>query len=180
MVIKMEKKNKKINEWPSDSKGMKPVDLKKETKNTRKKQKKMNKHLKSIIKKTERQIKYWNNLLEYLFKIQKDLNIIRDESIKKPINERFEEKAHAVNDLKVLFDKYFDQLDLELAEKNKWIEADYKFGETFAEVLQYDIINAIDKESAALFKMVAKPLNKEPTAEEIESMKKDGTWVNDL
>ena len=134
-----------------------------------------------MINLTKNQIERWNRILELLYQIQDDLKIIMSNpEAGKTYNECFEKKAHSVNNLLKLFNKYIDQVELELSKKDEWNEADYKFAEVFAEVAQYNIINAIDKESAKVFKMVAKSIENELSDDEIESMKQEGQWVPDL
>ncbi len=161
------------------------VNLKKESKKARKKQRSFKKHFPTFIDMTKEQIRLWNKILEIIQNIEKELDVINEESDPSDdSSECFEKKASAVNNIKRLFNEYLDTVELEFAEKDKWVKQHIVFLNAFVEVLKFDMINAIDKNLAKSFTL-HKSVNDDFTEEEINSLKekslKEGaTWVNDL
>lgn len=118
---------------------MKTINVKEETKKARKQQKKVNDHLKSMIKKVEQQNKENNILLNSLKDIQKPFDNLMDDTSSP--------KQKSIAFLYII--KYFmimdEKMDAYWLNLEKYALRYGKFGEAMSELIKLDVINILDE-----------------------------------
>lgn len=151
---------------------MKPVNLKKETKKARKAQEKTSTHLQDVIDKMRKQIEVDNKVLDALVKLQNPLNTLMDD------DNDFETKVKAFKSLSELFENQMDFTELSWATR-KGLENKYRiYAESMFKLMSFDIVNAIDKNSAKDHALVYF----ESPEEAVNKIAKnpDVKWIDDL
>jgi len=151
---------------------MKPVNLKKETKKARKTQEKTSTHLQDMIGKMKKQIEADNEVLDALVKLQNPLNNLMDD------DNDFETKAKAFKSLSELFENQMDMMELSWTTRNG-LENKYRiYAESMFKLMSFDIVNAIDKNSAKDHALVYFESPEEAVNEMAENP--DVKWIDDL
>lgn len=121
---------------------MKTVNLKEETKKARKAQETSKINLQNVIEAFEYQVKSNNLLLNALKKMQSPLSILMDD------DNDFEEKAKAFNSLCEYFIVLSEIMQLNSSYGIDYMMKYFEFKESMCNLIDLDIINAIDEKSA--------------------------------
>ncbi|WP_296848176.1 hypothetical protein [uncultured Methanobrevibacter sp.] len=151
---------------------MKPVNLKKETKKARKTQEKTSTHLQDMIGKMKKQIEADNEVLDALVKLQNPLNNLMDD------DNDFETKVKAFKSLSELFENQMDMMELSWTTRNS-LENKYRiYAESMFKLMSFDIVNAIDKNSAKDHALMYFESSEEAVNEMAENP--DVKWIDDL